>query len=355
MLTSAPTVLITGDAGHLGFQVVLALKARGYRAMVLAPFADREAAGIEVPPQTEVVNGDLCDFYRLSQIFSSHPIDAVLHFSSSHVRSARQGRYVGQRCFQAPSQYYRNNITGTLTLLEAMLSAGLNKLVFSSTCETYGLAAQVPIAESHPQCPINLYGASQLAVERMLTDFDKAYSFQSVICRSFNIAGVVPDWPLARYSATDLISLALLTALGERPHIPLFGTDYDTPDGSCVRDYVHVCDVAMAHILSLEHLLRGGASDVFNISNDTGVSVKQVIETVRRVTGQPIPTVERDRRPNDPPILVGNANKARRVLRWQPQYPKLHQMVYHAWRQRHTAANCLSQDARLNQLTPEFS
>ena len=320
MSTSTLTVLITDGAGYLSTHVALALRTRGYRTIMLdGPGPAPSPMAIATNLSAEWVIGDVHDFYRLRHILLTYAVDAVLHFAPDNPNPGM-------------SRAYYNGVTGTLTLLEAMLSVGLNKLVFSSTCATYGVPQQVPITETHPQCPVHLDGASQLPVERVLTHFDQAYSFQSVVFRHFNVAGADPQGRMGNPRYLRLIPLALLTALGVQPHLTVFGTDYDTPDGSCIRDFVHVSDVAQAYLLGLEYLLNGGTSTVFNLCSGIGFSVQQVIDTVRRVTQHEIPIVLGDRRPNDPPILIGNADKAQRILRWQPQYPKLQQIVRHAWR-----------------------
>jgi UDP-glucose 4-epimerase len=247
--------------------------------------------------------------------------------------------YVGESVTD-PAKYYRNNVVGTLTLLEAMLAASVNKFVFSSTCATYGVPQIIPIPENHPQNPINPYGATKLMVERILSDFDTAYGLKSVIFRYFNAAGADPNGKLGEdhNPETHLIPLVLQTALGKRESISVFGTDYPTADGTCIRDYIHVNDLADAHVLGLEYLLRGGDSEVFNLGNGNGFSVKEVIETAKSITGRDIKVVECDRRPGDPPVLIGSSDKARKILNWQPQYSSLKEIITHAWQwhqQRH--------------------
>jgi UDP-glucose 4-epimerase len=220
-----------------------------------------------------------------------------------------------------------------LTLLEAMLTASVKKFVFSSTCATYGVPEFVPIPENHPQNPINPYGATKLMVERILSDFDVAYGFKSVRFRYFNAAGANPSGLLGEdhNPETHLIPLVLMAALGKRESISIFGTDYPTPDGTCIRDYIHVNDLADAHILGLEYLLKGDDSEVFNLGNGSGFSVREVIAAAEQVTGTSITVEERDRRPGDPPILIGSGEKARTILGWQPQYPSIKDIVAHAW------------------------
>jgi UDP-glucose 4-epimerase len=214
-----------------------------------------------------------------------------------------------------------------------MLAASVKSFVFSSTCATYGVPKTVPIPEDHPQSPINPYGATKLMVERILADFDVAYGLKSVCFRYFNAAGADPSGLLGEdhNPETHLIPLVLLTALGKRQSVSIFGTDYPTPDGTCIRDYIHVTDLADAHILGVEYLLQGGETTAFNLGNGNGFSVKQVIDTARSVTGREIKVVESDRRPGDPPILVGSSDKARKFLGWQPQYSGLQDIIDHAW------------------------
>jgi UDP-glucose 4-epimerase len=240
--------------------------------------------------------------------------------------------YVGESVGQ-PAKYYRNNVAGTLTLLEAMCDAGVKNLVFSSTCATYGIPEQIPISEDQLKQPINPYGMSKLMVEHILDDFDRAYGLRSVRFRYFNAAGADPQGRLGEDHTpeTHLIPLVLLTALGKRESISVYGTDYDTPDGTCIRDFIHVTDLAQAHILGLEYLLNGGNTEVFNLGNAQGFSIQDVIEAARVVTGRPIPVTLAERRPGDPPALVGSGEKAQRILGWKPQYADLETILKHAW------------------------
>jgi UDP-glucose 4-epimerase len=241
---------------------------------------------------------------------------------------------------QEPAKYYRNNVVGTLTLLEAMITANIKKFVFSSTCAVYGMPKEVPMTENHPIQPLSPYAASKRVVEQMLGDFDQAYGLKSVIFRYFNASGAEPTGLLGEDHdpETHLIPLALLTTLKKREFLSIFGTDYDTPDGTAVRDYIHICDLADAHILGLEYLLQGGESNLFNLGNGNGFSVREVIETTKKVTGLPLPVKEGDRRAGDAPILVGSSEKAQKILGWQPQYADLEKIISHAWQwhqQRH--------------------
>jgi UDP-glucose 4-epimerase len=265
-------------------------------------------------------------------LFTTHKIDAVMHFAAY--------AYVGESVTN-PGKYYRNNVVGTLALLEAMVAASVNKFVFSSTCATYGVPNTIPIPEDHPQNPINPYGATKLMVERILADFDVAHDLKSVCFRYFNAAGADPTGLLGEdhFPETHLIPLVLFTALGKQESVSIFGTDYPTPDKTCIRDYIHVTDLADAHVLGLKYLLEGGESAAFNLGNGSGFSVKEVIETARLVTGKEIKVVERDRRPGDPPALIGSSEKARKILGWNPKYPEIRDILTHAWQwhqQRHS-------------------
>jgi UDP-glucose 4-epimerase len=317
-------ILVTGGAGYIGSHAVLALRQAGYEVVILDNLVYGHADLVEAILQVELVVGDTNDRALLDQLFQRHHFDAVMHFAAY--------AYVGESVSH-PDKYYRNNVIGTLTLLEAMVAAGIQQFVFSSTCATYGVPTQVPIPEDHPQAPINPYGASKLMVERILSDFDRAYGLRSVTFRYFNAAGADPQGRLGEdhQPETHLIPLVLLTALGKHPSVSILGTDYPTADGTCVRDYIHVTDLAEAHILGLEYLLKGGQTDRFNLGNGNGFSVREVIETARRVTGQPIPALEADRRAGDPPALVGGSDRARQVLGWQPQYSDLKEILTHAW------------------------
>lgn len=318
------TILVTGGAGYIGSHSVLTLQRAGYEVIILDNLVYGHQDLVETVLGVKLIVGDTCDQALLQKIFSDYKIDAVMHFAAY--------AYVGESVTK-PSKYYRNNVIGTFTLLEAMVEANINKFVFSSTCATYGEPESVPIKEGQPQNPINPYGATKLMVERILQDFDPAYNFRSVCLRYFNAAGADPEGMLGEdhNPETHLIPLVLQTALGHRESISIFGTDYDTPDGSCVRDYIHVLDIAQAHILALKYLLEDGKSDVFNLGNGNGFSVKQVIETARKITGKEIKAEACDRRPGDPPILVGSGEKAQKILGWNPQYSDLDDIIAHAW------------------------
>ncbi|NHC35278.1 UDP-glucose 4-epimerase GalE [Scytonema millei] len=324
MSSVKPTILVTGGAGYIGSHAVLALKRAAYGVVVLDNLVYGHRDLVEQVLQVDLIVGDINDRPLLDELFAKYDIAAVMHFSAY--------AYVGESV-TTPDKYYRNNVVATLTLLEAMQAASIDKFVFSSTCATYGVPKTVPIPEDHPQSPINPYGATKLMVERILADFDVAYGFKSVCFRYFNAAGADPTGLLGEDHdpETHLIPLVLQTALGKRQSVSIFGTDYDTPDGTCIRDYIHVTDLANAHILGVEYLLQGGDSTIFNLGNGNGFSVREIIDTAKQVTGREIKVVESDRRAGDPPALVGSGEKARKILGWNPQYPEIDKIISHAW------------------------
>ena len=319
-----PTILVTGGAGYIGSHAVLALQREGYPVIVLDNLEYGHREFVEDILKVELVVGDISDRTTLDSLFATYPIAAVIHFAAYIA--------VGESVTN-PAKYYRNNVLGTLTLLEAMVAAGIKKLVFPSTCAIYGMPKQVPMTEDHPKEPMSPYATTKWMVEQMLADFDRAYDLRSVVFRFFNAAGANPEGLLGEdhQPETHLIPLVLLTALGKREAISIWGTDYPTPDGTCLRDYIHVSDLANAHILGVEYLLQGGKSEAFNLGNGNGFSVRQVIETARQVTGREINVKECDRRPGDPSILVGSSDKAQKILGWSPQYPDLRKIVSDAW------------------------
>ena len=319
-----PTVLVTGGAGYIGSHTVLALQEIGYRVVVLDNLVHGHRDFVEEVLQVEFVEGDMGDRALLDHLFQNDAIDAVMHFAAY--------AFVGESS-RDPAKYYRNNVGGTLTLLEAMAAAGVDKITFSSTCASYGVPDTVPIPEDHPQSPINPYGMSKWMAEQLLWEFSRTVGLQAVCFRYFNAAGADPLGRLGEdhHPEPHLIPLILLTAMGQREAISIFGTDYPTPDGTCIRDYIHVTDLARAHVLGLQYLLEGGTTQVFNLGNGNGFSVKEIIQAAEVVTGRDICVIEGDRRPGDPPILVGSATKAQSILGWQPQYPEIQDMLRHAW------------------------
>ena len=324
MSNSQPRILVTGGAGYIGSHAALALKKAGYEVVVLDNLAYGHRELIEDAVKVELIVGDTSDRDLLDKLFTNYEIAAVMHFAAYIA--------VGESV-KEPDKYYRNNVASTLNLLEAMLAAGVNKFVFSSTCAVYGMPKEIPMTEEHPHDPLSPYAASKDMVERILADFDASLGLKSVAFRYFNASGAEPNGLLGEDHSpeTHLIPLALLTALGKREHLYIFGTDYDTTDGTAVRDYIHVNDLADAHVLGLEYLLAGGQSDVFNLGNGNGFSVKEVIETAREVTGLEISAIEQERRAGDAPILVGSSAKARKILGWQPKYADLSKIISDAW------------------------
>jgi UDP-glucose 4-epimerase len=317
-------ILVTGGAGYIGSHVVLALQQAGHDVIILDNLVYGHRDLVENVLKVPLVVGDTGDREGLNRLFKHYKITAVMHFAAY--------AYVGESVSE-PMKYYRNNVVNTATLLEAMLAADIQQLVFSSTCATYGVPSQTPITEAEPQNPINPYGATKLMVERMLQDVSHAYGLRSVCFRYFNAAGADPQGRLGEDHIPEphLIPLVLLTALGQRDVFSIYGTDYPTPDGTCIRDFIHVTDLAQAHVLGLQYLLDGGETTVFNLGNGNGYSIRQVLEAAQKVTGKTIPTIDYARRIGDPPELVGSGEKARRILGWHPQYADIETILHHAW------------------------
>jgi UDP-glucose 4-epimerase len=275
-----------------------------------------------VPAQAEFVEGDIADRSRLEQLFSSRAFDGVMHFAALIEAGESMKR---------PELYFRNNAASTLALLEAMLAKGVNRLVFSSTAAVYGEPESTPIREDAPLRPTNAYGESKLLVEQMLTWMNRIHGFRYASLRYFNVAGAIEGRGEAHEPESHLIPLILDVALGKRNSIKVFGQDYPTPDGTCIRDYVHVQDLAHAHLLALQAL---GERDrlIYNIGNGHGFSIREVIESARRVTGHPIPVEEVDRRPGDPAVLIASSDKIEHELGWKREFGKLDDIVASAWK-----------------------
>jgi UDP-glucose 4-epimerase len=314
-------VLVVGGAGFIGSHMVKQLGRSGCQVTTLDNLSNGHRDAVLYG---DFVQGDLADKVLLAQLIQPGRFDAVMHFASFI--------QVGESV-QQPAKYYENNVANTLCLLEAMRLAGVKRFVFSSTAATFGQPLYSPMDEKHPQQPINPYGRSKWMVEQILDDFDHAYGLKSVCLRYFNAAGADPEVQLGERHEpeTHLIPLVLQVASGKKPNISVFGRDYDTPDGTCVRDYVHVSDLCDAHRLALESLIHGAGSQQYNLGNGNGYSVQEVIETARRVTGQTISTVYAPRRDGDPDRLVADASQAKKVLGWQPQWTSLDEIVGHAW------------------------
>jgi len=321
-MSEVRTVLVTGGAGYVGSHACKALAAAGWTPVVYDNLVAGHRWAVRWGP-LEV--GDIADRARLDAVIARYRPAAVMHFAAC--------AYVGES-MTAPGKYYRNNVAGTLTLLEAMRDHGIGRLVFSSTCATYGEPQAPLLDEEHPQRPINPYGASKLMVERMLQDFAAAHGLGSVALRYFNAAGADPDGEIGELHRpeTHLIPLAIAAARGERPALEIFGTDYPTSDGTCIRDYVHVSDLAQAHVLALDHLRGRNGFSAFNLGVGRGYSVREVIDAVAAAAGGAVPFREVARRPGDPPELVAEATQARTLLGWTPRLPCLGEIVESAWR-----------------------
>jgi len=314
-------ILIVGGAGYIGSHLNKEISKQGYETVVF----DNLSYGHEkFVKWGNFELGDLSNINDIRSIFRKYPIDAVMHFAAF--------TYVGESV-KDPQKYYLNNVKNTLNLLQVMLEEKVKQFVFSSTCATYGNPVEIPITENHPQNPINPYGRGKLIVEQVLKDYSQAYGLKYASLRYFNAAGADPEGEIGELHdpETHLIPLILDVAAGKRDDIKIFGTDYNTPDGTCIRDYIHVTDLADAHILALKYLQDGGKSDVFNLGNGNGFSVKEVIETARKITDKNIMAVEDERRPGDPPILVGSSDKAKKVLKWKPKYDDLDKIIETAW------------------------
>ncbi|NNJ84892.1 MAG: UDP-glucose 4-epimerase GalE, partial [Gammaproteobacteria bacterium] len=306
-------ILVTGGAGYVGSHACKALARAGFIPVTYDNMSRGHPQAVRWGP-LEV--GDIADCARLDEVIRRYRPTAVMHFAAY--------AYVGESV-EEPGRYYRNNVAGTLTLLEALRDHGIGAFIFSSTCAIYGMPERVPIDEKHPQQPINPYGASKLMVERILSDFGSAHGIRAIALRYFNAAGADPDGEIgeAHDPETHLIPLLLQAALGQRPTVTVFGDDYDTPDGTCIRDYIHVADLAQAHVLALRALEQGAAGAAYNLGNGQGFSVREVIEHANRVTGHTIPIETGPRRAGDPPRLVGDATRIRKELGWQPRHADL--------------------------------
>ncbi|PQP35468.1 UDP-glucose 4-epimerase GalE [Desulfobacteraceae bacterium SEEP-SAG9] len=314
-------ILIVGGAGYIGSHVAKESHKKGYRPII---YDNLVYGHKELVKWGDFVRGDLADIEQLRSVFKRFPIRAVMHFSAY--------AYVGESV-ENPAKYYLNNVANTIYLLNVMREFGVKYFIFSSTCATYGYPIEIPITEKHVQEPVNPYGRSKLMVEWILSDFSAAYDLKYVSLRYFNAAGADPDIEIGEWHEpeTHLIPLVLDVAIGKSDHIKIFGTDYNTADGTCIRDYIHVTDLASAHMLALEYLFKGGRSDVFNLGNGEGFSVKAVIKTAAKVTGKKIKAAEWHRRPGDPDVLVGDCAKVKNILKWEQQYNDLPTIIRTAW------------------------
>ncbi len=314
-------MLVVGGAGYIGSHVVRELLRAGHQVVV---YDSLEKGHREAVAGCPLVVGDIGDDAALGPVFASRRFDVVMHFAA-HTSVAES--------MVDPARYYHNNVARGLVLLDAMRAAGVGRMVFSSSAAVYGDPERVPIEEDADCRPTNVYGETKLAFERVLASYDRAYGLRYVALRYFNAAGADPAGDIGEDHdpETQLIPLVLMTALGLRPRLQVFGTDYDTPDGTCVRDYIHVCDLASAHVAAAEALADGRGSQAYNLGNGRGYTVRQVIETARRVTGRDIPAVDAPRRPGDPAVLVASSERIMRDLGWKPRCADLETIVATAW------------------------
>ena len=315
-------LLVLGGAGYIGSHTAVELLDRGHEVVI----ADNLITGYKqaVPKEAVFYQGDIRDYDFLNNLFKTEKIDAIIHFAAFSL--------VGESVTN-PLKYYENNLYGTKVLLQAMIDNNVDKIVFSSTAATYGEPENIPILESDRTCPTNPYGETKLAMEKMMKWSANAYQLRYVSLRYFNACGAHKSGKLgeAHNPESHLIPLVLQVPNGKRESVSIYGTDYDTPDGTCIRDYIHVTDLAEAHILAVEYLMKGGESNVFNLGNGVGYSVREVIETARKVTGHPIPAVEIPRRAGDPARLVASGEKAKTVLGWEPKITSLEDIIRSAW------------------------
>ena len=315
-------ILVTGGAGYIGSHVVEELQKSGFTPIVYDNLSTGHAAA--VPGDVQLVEGDIHDVTFTRHIMEQFNIDAVMHFAASSL--------VGES-MENPAKYYFNNVEGSLHLLEAMRGAGVDRMVFSSTAAVYGEPEQVPINENSRLNPTNVYGRTKLMIEKMLADYDMAYEMRYVALRYFNAAGASLSGKIGEdhNPESHLIPLVLKTAQGVRSQVAVFGTDYSTADGTCVRDYIHVCDLAKAHVLALQHLMRGGASRVYNLGSENGFSVRQIIDSAKKVTGVDFTVVEEERRAGDPAVLIASSAKIRQELGWVPEHSSVQEVISTAW------------------------
>ncbi|MBL1353644.1 MAG: UDP-glucose 4-epimerase GalE [Zetaproteobacteria bacterium] len=314
-------ILVVGGAGYIGSHMVKLLAQQGCKVTV---FDNLSFGHVDAVLHGALVVGDLADTQALDALFSTHDFDVVMHFASSIL--------VGESV-QNPAKYYRNNVANTQNLLDTMVKYDVKKFIFSSTAAIFGEPQYTPIDEVHPKLPINPYGRSKWMVEQILEDYDRAYALKSICLRYFNACGADPDGKLGERHdpETHLIPLVLQAAAGKRDNITVFGQDYGTPDGTCIRDYIHIVDLCQAHWLGIQHLSNYNQSKRYNLGNGDGFSVQQVIDVCKLVTGKDISVLCGERREGDPAILVADASLAVSELAWKPRYVKLEEIVSHAW------------------------
>ncbi|MFA5531986.1 MAG: UDP-glucose 4-epimerase GalE [Candidatus Shapirobacteria bacterium] len=315
-------ILIVGGAGYIGSHINKELNKQGYKTVIFDSLVKGHKEAVK---WGEFFEGDLNNIESIREVFKKYPIEAVLHFAAFIE--------VGESV-KDPQKYYQNNVRNTLNLFQVMLENDVKKIIFSSTAATFGDPKYTPIDEKHPQSPINPYGMAKLMVEKILSDYDTAYGFKYIALRYFNACGADLETEIGENHNPEshLIPLILDAAAGKREDIKIFGTDYPTTDGTCVRDYVHVNDLAQAHILALKKLMDGGESDNFNLGNGSGFSVKEVINVAKKITGVDFKVTEAERRAGDPPTLVADSTKAKKILGWQPKYADLETIIDSAWK-----------------------
>ncbi len=315
-------ILVTGGAGYIGSHTVLALAAAGFTPVVF----DNLSTGHEqaVPKGVTLVRGDIHDIDFVAETLRRCDIAGVIHFAASSL--------VGES-MENPAKYYENNVEGTLHLLLGLQKAGVSKIVFSSTAAVYGEPEKTPIEEDFPHNPTNVYGRTKLVIEHMLSDFSAAYGLRYVALRYFNAAGAAEGGAIGEdhNPETHLIPLILKAAQGVRDHVAVYGTDYPTKDGTCIRDYIHVTDLADAHVLAMRYLLDGGESDVFNLGSENGFSVREMIETAKAVTGVDFKVAEEARRAGDPAVLIASSTKCKKILGWHPTHSSTKEIFASAW------------------------
>jgi UDP-glucose 4-epimerase len=314
-------IFVTGGAGYIGSHVVKLLGQKGYEVMV---YDNLSTGNQDSVLYGKLMKGDILDFESIKTAMADFQPDAVMHFAA---------KIVVPESVAEPLKYYENNVCGAVNVIKAMKECKVDKFIFSSTAAVYGEPKEMPLSEDMPLSPVNPYGRSKAMVERVLEDFSKARDFRYVSLRYFNVAGADPEGRIGetKKDATHLITMCVRTACGKRDKLYVYGTDYPTPDGTCIRDYIHVMDLADAHVLALEYLLEGGKGDVFNCGYGQGYSVQQVVDTAKRVTGVDFPVEYAPRRPGDPPELVADSSKIRQKLGWKPKYDDLNFIIQTAW------------------------
>ena len=315
------TIMVVGGAGYIGSHMVKDLLQANYNVITLDDFSTGHR---DLLLGGKLIEGNLGDTTLLNRFFSDHRIDVVMHFAAYSIVS---------ESVKSPVDYYRNNVARTIELLDAMVQHNVKRFIFSSSAAVYGEPIEVPIKEEHPLQPTNPYGATKVAIEKMLSDFDSAYGLKYVSLRYFNAAGADASGKIGERHVpeTHLIPLIIKVAMGERNSIKIFGTDYPTRNGTCIRDYIHVSDLTQAHFLAVEELMAGGDSATYNLGNNRGYSVREVIDIAAKVTKKQITAIEDSRRSGDPAVLIANSDKIRKELGWQPRFEKLETILETAW------------------------